>query len=528
MAYLTNPRLRTFADPTDDGGTDPSAPRARLSLAGASGATGGAPAVPDFGATPRQYTPAEVQDASRPFGTRLGSNLRRTRQAIGNAEVNLANRIVGRAADVTSALSYPGRALGGVVRDTYNAAAGQPESPNAGQPLPARTAPRLSLPYPDAAAAPGASTAPVGTTATVANDPRNYDPAADNISAANLAASATLGAQRLPDTTVRAPAEAAAAPVVDSGVTVGGRRLNYGAMVDGVPTFSDGSGGLNGAPGSIPRTVSDATLKRLAAAPSIGRADVGALGTPLASDVLGSTPTQDQQVARLVRGAAQPITGSRPSDADFARSDLLAIASGDPRSAVGTAARNLQLEASYGRTPRLRRAAADQLAGLQASTAQAAAIGQQQEGQQAITDQQGANALQAEDLRGQYQLANTRQAQLVRPGSPVTLADGTIALLDPTTGQVRPTTTASGAPARAPITRDDPATRRTNEIMDQLSKTAADLAKTALPPAGAPADWQPDPAEYRARAAQLQGLPVVTNSKTGQRAVNINGQWMPL
>ena len=73
---------------------------------------------------------------------------------------------------------------------------------------------------------------------------------------------ATAGAGATP---VRGAAVAAPAPAaIDSGVTLpGGRKLAYGAMVNGVPTFSDGSGGMGGKPGSIPVTMNKTDIASL-------------------------------------------------------------------------------------------------------------------------------------------------------------------------------------------------------------------------------------------------------------------------
>lgn len=339
------------------------------------------------------------------------------------------------------------------------------------------------------------------------------------------------GTQALPDTNVIAPASVAA-PGVDSGTTIrrpdgSTAKLNYGAMVNGVPTFSDGSGMPAGSPGAIPRTVSDATLTRLASAPSISRADVGALGTALATDGQGGTPTQEQMVQRLVRAAPRPITGSRPSPEQFAASDLAAIASGDPRSALGTAASNLRSEAAYARTPRLRRMAESQLQQLTGGVAQLGQQGVQGEQAQVLGQQQGDQAMALENQRGANQLADTAM-QLRRP-QPVQLvqqADGTYAGVDTRTNTAAPTIGPDGKPLRGMATRDDAATRRTQEIQDQLAKTAGELAKNWLPDPKNPSAAPPF-ALYREQAAQAAGLPVVKNS-AGEKLVNINGQWMPL
>lgn len=317
-------------------------------------------------------------------------------------------------------------------------------------------------------------------------------------------------------------AAAPAQPILQrGGAVVDGRELGYGAMVNGVPTFSDGTGG-------VPATMSPEQIADLGKERSITRADAGALAMPLASDALGYTPSPEQMIAAKAGQITRPITGSRPTAADFAASERNAIASGDWRSAAGTAASNLRQDAAYARTPRLRRMAEQQLANLAAGAQQSGALAQQGEQQQAAIDAQGRNALDVADRQGQYSLAEA-QTQLQRPraGNPVTLADGTLALQDTYNGSVTPSTGPDGKPARAMVTRDDSATRRTQAIQDQLARTAAEIAKNWTPPAGAQADAQPPYGQFREQAARLAGLPVVKN-KTGEQLVNINGQWMPL
>lgn len=228
--------------------------------------------------------------------------------------------------------------------------------------------------------------------------------------------------------------DAASTPA--TGVTIGGRHLPYGAMVNGVPTFSDGTHG-------IARTMSDDQIKSLGDRLNIGNYSA------LASDALGYTPSSAQMVgqdlAQLRR--YQPITGSRPSAADFAASDRNAILRGDWRSAAGTTAHNLAVDASEG--GRAQQVAYQQgLSSLLGGVSQAA---QDDAASQARADQAD-NAMNLENLRGQYGLADTRQKaaleRFTRKGSPVTLADGTLGLLDDATGMVTPAKMPSGQPVR--------------------------------------------------------------------------------
>lgn len=317
------------------------------------------------------------------------------------------------------------------------------------------------------------------------------------------------------------PPTAATTPEATSGVTVGGRQVPFGAMVNGVPTFSDGSG-----LGGNPRTMSDKQIGALG--DQLNTVNGANFSRALAQSADGSTPTQDQMVARLVRNTPVPITGSRPTAADFAASDAQAIASRDWRSAAGTAASNLAVEAAYARTPRLRRIAETQLQQLQGAAAQSGQLAQQADNQQALTAQQGSNELARTALAGQYGVAEQQAAQLRRPRQQVTLGDGTIGLLDQTNGTVTPATMADGTVARGPVTREDAGTKRTQELIDQLNKGVQEQLKNYVPTANAPEPTPDMIRGWRAQQALALNLPVATNPKTGERVVNINGQWTQL
>lgn len=306
-------------------------------------------------------------------------------------------------------------------------------------------------------------------------------------------------------------------PSNGGGVTVGGRSLPYGAMVNGVPTFSDGSGA-----GGIPRTMSDVTIKslgdRLNTAPTPTAA--------LASDALGYTPTQGEAVAQLTRPSVQPITGSRPTAQDFADSDRLSIATRDPRSALGTAARNLSMDAQYGSGAQ-RRAALAGLAELTSAPDQDERIAAAHED----TALQGANTLAAETLRGQYGLAQGRQAaqlaQLTRTGHPVTLADGTLGVMDPISGRITKSQQADGTPAHALVSKDDAQEKRTNAVLDEITHGTNELMKNFTPTKDQPQPTADMIGQWREQAARANGLAVVRNQQ-GDRLVNVNGKWMPL
>ena len=475
-------------------------------------------------------------------GTRFGNTLRDVRRGVVNDQVAVLNTANRAGAGLANALTYLPRTALGFTRDTGRAALGMDPSPNAGQPLGGLTAPRLTQPYPAApvnfalthndvpvrdprVATPAAATAatPAGATggggASPAATNPNFDPAADNISASNLAAVLRPGF-RVP------PAAPAAADPAGGTVVEGGRRLPMGAMVNGVPTFSDGTAG-------IPQTMSPEAMKQLAQERSISRADVGSGANVLASDVTGGrTPSTAEQVATLVRNASVPITGSRPSAEQFAAADRNAIALRDPRSAAGIAARNLDMEAQYGRGG-ARRGAALALQALTDGTNAAGITAQQGENAQALTAAQGQNALDQVALQGQNALANTAlenrgRLQMPRAGQQVTLADGTLGIQDPITGAITRSTLADGTTAKAQVTRDDTATKRTNEIMDQLNKGVQEQMKAFLPSKEVPQPTAEMIAQWREQNAKALGLQLGTDPKTGRRVANINGQVVTL
>ena len=483
-------------------------------------------------AAPTRLQPGQAAPDVNPqaAGTRFGNTLRDARRGVVNDQVATLNTVNRAGAGLANAATYLPRAVLGFTRDTTRAALGMDPSPNAGRPISGLTAPTLQRPYwapvvdfassvPGAqpAATPARSGAGGGVAAAPAPAGAQLQ---DNISAGNLAAVTR------PATTFTDVQGAVLQSPLNRGVTVeGGRTLPVGAMVNGVPTFSDGSGGAG-----IPRTMDDATIKSYG--DHLSRADAGALSNVLASDVTGSTPSTDERVATLVRNAEVPITGSRPSAEQFAAADRNAIALRDPRSAAGIAARNLTVDAQYG-SGGARRAAAQSLQDLTAGTDAAGITAQRGENAAAITDAQGQNALDQTALQGQNTLANTAlenrgRLQMPRAGQQVVLADGTLGIQDPFTGAITASKLADGSTARAQVTRDDTATKRTNEIMDQLNKGVQEQMKAFLPSKEVPTPTAEMIAQWREQNAKALGLQLGTDPKTGRRVANINGQVVTL
>lgn len=470
MANQLNPYLRRVGGYDADGNAPPdtsSAPTdaaqaAADTLRGGSGSGGGTPQTGPAPATPTLVAP----------GTQVGSALRTAGQQFGNFETASANRLSRAVTGGVNALSKPLRTATGFGEDVIRGVVGASPRADAGTTPAGYTAPQLSMPYPGGADAPAAASpapnAPVTPSTLNLQDAsavgRVVAPLLQPLLSTFGPGAPRAAATPQPAAASPAPGASAAAPSGATpnngspvgGVDIGGRHVNIGAMVNGVPTFSDGSAGM-------PQTVDKAGMAQLAQERSISRADQGAAGNVLASDVLGSTPSTSQQVATLVRNANVPITGSRPTAQQFADADRLNALSMDPRSAAGTVTHNLAMEAQYGTNVAARRNALNSLAQLNAGVNQSGVLAQQGEQQQELSDQQGRNALATTALQGHNQLANTAlqgrdaiataraQLQMPHKGVQVTLNDGTLGLQDPVTGVITRSTLPDGTVAKGQL-----------------------------------------------------------------------------
>lgn len=146
---------------------------------------------------------------------------------------------------------------------------------------------------------------------------------------------------------------ASATPPMDpngSGVTLpGGRKLSYGQMVNGVPTFSN----VPGQPGTISPSRLRDLGDRLNTVPSTF------FTNPV--DPYNGMSTEEAVAARM-RANQGPKFGYTPEMA--AQADMDAILSGDWRTAGGTAASNLAQEARFAPRGSERRALLDQLGAM--------------------------------------------------------------------------------------------------------------------------------------------------------------------
>lgn len=303
---------------------------------------------------------------------------------------------------------------------------------------------------------------------------------------------------------------AATAPGIDSGVSLpGGRTLPYGAMVNGVPTFSDGSGGMPGHAASIPRTIS--------------QDNIGALGDRL--NVVPATaftnPVDTGKPTLTPPGGGK--FGISPQQSSDAR--LAEVMGGDWRTALGTAASNLQRSAGAASSVLQRKSALEGLGALQQSASRDAGLNTQgaTELQRQTLLNQGQQA--AENTRGQFGLADTRARSAGQ------LADTRLR----SAGQLENTDLAGQyavAGAKARNTSQPQLTSKDyfNNINKQMGAWLTDYNKQqALLPAN---QQKPPPddlmAEQRAIIAKSIGLPVGRDKKSGQRVMQIDGKWVAL
>jgi hypothetical protein len=471
-----------------------------------------------------------LADAS--VGTRVGRAIGGEGRDVINGGVDLLNSGRNVGTGIVNAITSPVRYGAPIARDVYNGIAGNPEAPDSGNPLPGVSAAPLSRPFGGpgtTAGAGGANASFAGVAGSVDTTAPARGPVDPSVASATLQRPSLAGVSGSALGTSKGDLPS---DVYGGALAVDGKRLPYGAMVNGVPTFSDGSSGIPGVAGSIPRTMTDETIKGLGARLQTAPAPKA----PLASDVLGYTPTSEQ-AATLRQPTAVPVTGSRPSAAQFAASDRDAIASGDWRSSAGTVASNLQKDVEYAGTPRLRRAAAGALGAQLAGSLRAGEQAAAGDNEAANSAAQRAGALDLENLRGQYGLQQgaleTARAVLTRQLPQTTLADGTIAQIGGN-GVVTPTRLPDGTPARTAITRDDWGTRRENDLLDQLGKGVQSQmeehtkAQALLPEAERTPVSPKQIADWRGLQARAIGLPLVTNQKSGEQMVFLNGSWRAL
>lgn len=455
--------------------------------------------------------------AARAAGTIAGQLARRGVRGGVNLAIRGGDALAAGETRGINALTYPYRVAGGFVRDFTRGAAGVPESPNAGQPIAALTPPALgtidwnkadaaNAPAPNVPMTPeAAATAPTPSVAAPA-PPR---PVLLNPSLHNGALTSDLpGTFRAGKAATTAPAgsipvAANIRPAIETGVTLpDGRKLPYGAMVGGVPTFSDGSGG----PGAPPRTMTDAEIKGLGDRLNI----VPATAFTRPAPTFNSDNT-DQNVANIIASRQGGKFGVTPEMT--ANANLAAVVNQDPRSTLGRAALNAARRASGATTVLQRKAALDDQAALRDAVTRNALANIDNTAAQGRANTEAGATLQRQNLANSGAL---RQQALQNEGE---LARTDLA------GQYGVAQTLASPKKSGEMTPRDYMTQLNTGVQAQIKNYNDQQALL-------PAD-QRQPltdaaiAEMRSIQAKALGLRVGTDAN-GRRVVQINGQVVPL
>ena len=357
-----------------------------------------------------------------------------------------------------------------------------------------------------------------------------------------------IPAGQIPVAPVLKPASAVSG--VDTGVTLpDGRKLPYGAMVNGVPTFSDGSGGFDGHQASIPRTMTDADIKGLGARlPTIpsGTLTPPVAGTPTEPGRIPATPPAVQlatgttatpnptittatapflqapsafnsdnteaNVAAILRSRQGGKFGITPEM--NAASDLAAVTNQDPRSTLGLAAMNAGRRAAAAPTVLQRKSALDDLAGLTAAVRANALATTQGQNALATANAEGQNVLQRANLGGLYDIAGQRLRN-----------EGQLANTD-LTGQYGIASLLASPKKTGEMTDRDYLTQLNAGVQGQIKSYNEQQAMLPAEKRQALSDEMI--AEMRALQARALGLRTATNPRTGERMMNVNGSWRPM
>lgn len=489
-----------------------------VAMANGFGSGGGAPAP----------TPAATPVLQSPSAAAAGQAFGRVARRFRSGEVQGVNTALRLA-------TAPARYVGGAADDFVRGMMGAPQRANAGQPFgaPQLSAPSATAPTTPATAAPvPAAPAVGGAPATAGNAPATkpilWNPSTTQMRAAGAIPDDPRGvpADQLPVAPIIRPA-------IETGVTLAdGRKLPYGAMVNGVPTFSDGSGGGQGHVASIPRTMTDAEIKgmgdQLPTVPA-GTAPAPFLQAPSAFN----SPDSEANIEAIMRSKQAGRFGVTPQM--NAQADLAAVTNQDARTTLGRAAMNAARRAGGASSVLQRKSALDDVAGLD-SAARANLLATTQ-GQNALdtTNAQGTNALQNTNLSGQYGLAEAdvrgRNALLNRPPQRFQSADGSLWTMSPD-GKTAPVLGTDGTQLKGEMKRPDEMSEK--DYMTGINKAMTDWMgkyneNQALLPANARQPLTDQMiADQRAQFAAGQGLQTATNPKTHERMVNIGGRWVAL
>lgn len=358
---------------------------------------------PSGAATDMGLRPAPAQ----PIGTRIGQDARLGTQALVNLGIRGVNAADRSVVGAVNGQSYPFRAAAGFVRDAARAGLALPASSNAGNPtlglvpkqLHTLSGPLDSNPAP-ASVAP-AATQRVGAPA-LTRAPVVMNPTLDQLRAAGASPQfdvSRIGAGVNPDV-----ADPGALPqnrgntlddAAAGGLGTPPRSLTRlgGRMVNGVATFSDGSSN------TIPQTVTGDVAPRQDLNSGGSFNVVPATAFTQAGGALDS-PDSEANIRARMRADQGPMFAA-PTARDQTIADLRAIASGDWRTSLGTAASNLRQSLHGSPSMTERRADQSALNDLTGGVLRADLAQMQGDESAANTRASGQNALQRTGLAGQ-------------------------------------------------------------------------------------------------------------------------------
>ena len=331
---------------------------------------------------------------------------------------------------------------------------------------------------------------------------------------------------------VIATAIAPPAPVIPQATSDSGRPLGYGQKINGVNTFSDGSGG----PGAPPATMLPSDMSTLAKGASLSRADAG-IGGNIQSEAYGGTPTLGSADGLALTRPAAPSGGVFPTMSaqeaanvraqTSAKYSLSRAANRAPGTPEGDAMRAIDMNAGRATRSAIGKSMGDQAAGIAGAGIKTTADDQATAAKDASESMRDASKnASAEAIARGNNAAEIEKAALTRPtGTPMDMADGTLGAIG-ADGVMRPVLDGSKKPVKRAQTKSDEATKRSNEIADGMAKSAATLLANSVTPGQQPTQQQIY--QSRIQAAQIHGLQTATGKDGVSKMVNINGEWVPL
>lgn len=310
------------------------------------------------------------------------------------------------------------------------------------------------------------------------------------------------------------------------------------ALADGGVVQPDGSiafSNIPGQPGALTKDKIDALAKTNvipAAAftnPGLGVATSMATGgavTPgVSADNIGFGAIQNP--ASAIQAAHDQAIADALEARRNANSDMVSIATEDPRSPLGIAARKLRVDAQTseptkgGFRSRGMPSAADQTyqQGIQALLG-AASSAIPQSAQVGDTFQRNADDIERTGMTNASELAKANLTRPDKTAPQVTMADGTLGLLG-SDGVVRKAVGEDGKPINMPQVKEDAEGKRADSILQDIYKSTDEWRKN-LPP-GSPDLTADQITKARIASAQTRGF-APRQGKDGKWYISIGGQ----